>query len=157
MMTRREFPSLNALLTGFFMAGALASPCVHAALGEPDTSATTDAQQLKASIKSTDSVSYRVHELSLPSGTVLREYAAVGGNVFAVSWKGPVLPDLRQALGQYFDDYASAAKAQRNGRHPVNVEVNGLIVQSGGHMRAYSVRAYLAKALPIGTSPEELR
>lgn len=157
MMMRRKFPCLNALLTGFFMAAALASPCVHATLGEPETSATTDAQQLKASIKSTDSANYRLHELSLPSGTVLREYAAVGGNVFAVSWKGPALPNLRQALGQYFDVYANAAKAQRNGRHPVSVEVNGLVVQSGGHMRAYSGRAYLAKALPNGMSLEDLR
>src|ERR1700688_3932169 len=69
-----------------------------AALGEPESSITGDVQHLKGSIKSTVRMNYRVHEIQLPSGTILREFSAIGGNVFAVTWSGPAIPDLRQAL-----------------------------------------------------------
>src|SRR5580704_12348400 len=46
------------------------------------------------------------------TGTVVREYASPTGTVFAVAWQGPWLPDMRQLLGSYFEQYAQAAKTQ---------------------------------------------
>jgi hypothetical protein len=127
----------------------------RAALGEAESTVTADAQQLKGSIKSTSRLNYQVHEIELPSGTVLREYAA-GGNVFAVTWKGPSMPDLRQALGRYFDVYVGALKVKRAGRGQSSIQQAGLVVQSGGHMRAFSGRAYVLQGVPSGTSMDEV-
>jgi hypothetical protein len=128
-----------------------------AALGEPEASVTADVSQLKGSIKSTLRGNYRVHEIQLPSGTVLREFAGVDGNVFAVAWSGPAIPDLRQALGRYFDVYVTAAQAKQGGRRHLQIEQSEFVMQSSGHMRAFSGRAYLPQALPAGISAEEIR
>jgi hypothetical protein len=99
---------------------------------------------------------YRVHDIELPSGTVLREFAALDGKVFAVAWSGPSIPNLRQALGRYFDEYVSAAGAMHGVRHRIEVQESDLVVQSGGHMRRFSGRAYLPAALPAGVTLDEL-
>ncbi|MEA3132941.1 MAG: hypothetical protein QOG17_787 [Gammaproteobacteria bacterium] len=144
-------------LTGAMLAAALVPHLARAALGEPESTVTTEVQQLKASIKSMDRTNYRVHEIQLPSGTVLREYAAVGGNVFAVAWSGPSIPDLRQALGRYFDVFVAAVKVKQAGHHHLQVRQNDFVMQSGGHMRAFAGRAYLPQSLPAGVSVDELR
>jgi hypothetical protein len=146
----------SSCLTGSLLIAGILPFQAHAALGEPEASVATDVQQFQASVKSTLHASYRVHEIQLPSGTLLREFAVPGGNVFAVAWKGPAVPNLRQALGQYFDVYVGAAKLKRGGRTHIEVHQDDLIVQSGGHMRAFSGRAYLAQAIPAGTSTAEL-
>jgi hypothetical protein len=128
-----------------------------AALGEPESSITAEVQDLKGSIKSTLRTNYRVHEIQLASGTVLREFATIGGNVFAVAWSGPAIPDLRQALGRYFDVYVTAVHAKQGTRRHLQIEQSEFVMQSSGHMRAFSGRAYLPRALPPGTSADEIR
>jgi len=144
-------------LTGSLLAAALVPHPARAALGEPESTVTADVQQLKASVKSMQRTNYRVHEIQLPSGTVLREYAAAGGNVFAVAWDGPSIPNLRQALGRYFDVYVAAAKVKHAGHHHLQIRQNDFVMQSSGHMRAFTGRAYLPQALPAGASVDELR
>ena len=96
-----------------------------------------------------------MHELQLPSGTVLREYAA-GGNVFAVAWNGPTMPNLKQILGQYFPEFvAGVAAGPVNHRH-LQLQRGDLIVQSSGRMRAFAGRAYLATHLPAGVSADDV-
>ena len=152
---------LGISLRGSCCAGALMMALLPrlacAALGEPESSIAGDVQHFKGSIKATDRSNYRVHEIQLPSGTVLREYAALGGNVFAVAWSGPAIPDLRQALGRFFDVYVTAAKAKQGGRRHLQIEQSEFVMQSSGHMRAFSGRAYLPQALPPGTSADEIR
>jgi hypothetical protein len=148
-----KFPALMCVA----LAIGLAPHAARAALGEPESTATGDAQQLKGDIKSTPHAAYRLHEIQLPSGTVLREYAAPGGNVFAVAWSGPTIPNLKQALGSYFDVYMSAAKAQRTGRRHLQIQQSGFVMESSGHMRAFEGRAYLPQALPVGTALDEIR
>ena len=99
---------------------------------------------------------YAVHEIAASSGTVVREFVSPAGKVFAVAWNGPSMPDLRQVLGPYFDTYV-AAVAQRKARGPVNVVLPGLVVQSGGHMRSFSGKAYLPDAVPAGVASEEIK
>ena len=41
----------------------------------------------------------------------MREYLDRAGNVFAVSWSGPVLPDLQRLLGAHFAQYTAALAA----------------------------------------------
>ena len=128
-----------------------------ATLGEPEITVQTDVARAHASIKSSQSLaSYRIHEIQLPSGTVMREFVAANGNVFAVTWQGPTRPDLRQALGQYFDAYVSAPRSKMADRRHVRIQQGDLVVQAGGHMRALSGRAYLQSAVPSGVNPGDL-
>jgi len=141
----------------FVFAVALLPQVSKAALGGVDTAVAGDAQRLNASMKSENHGAYLVHEISLPSGTTLREYAAVGGTVFAVSWRGPALPDLRQALGKYSDAYLTAARDARQGHGHLEIHHEDLVVQSSGHMRMFIGRAYLTHSLPAGMSLEDIR
>jgi len=144
-----------ALLSAICAASAL--PCAaHATLGEPESSARADGEILRGSIQATDHGSYRVHEIQLPSGTLVREYSGADGSVFAVTWHGPFMPNLRQTLGRYFDEYSAAAKAAQTDRRHLRIQLDDLVVQASGHMRAFSGRAYLPHAIPGGVSVEDL-
>lgn len=147
----------TALLAGTLVAAFLGPCLAFAALGEPETSVQTDVTVLRASIKVTEHASYRVHEVQLPSGTALREFVGPDGRVFAVAWSGPTMPNLRQTLGSYFDHYVAAAKASRSGRHHLEIQRSDLVVQAGGHMRAFSGRAYLPQSVPAGVALGDLR
>jgi hypothetical protein len=136
---------------------AVLSPCIAAAaLGEPETSVKTDVARLHGSITVTPHANYTLHEIQLPSGTLVREFAGSDGRVFAVAWNGPTVPNLRQTLGQYFDSYVTAAKAQHSGHHHLQIRQSDLVVLAGGHMRAFSGLAYLPQAVPSGVSVGDL-
>ncbi len=138
--------------------GSLLVPAnAHAALGAPFASIADDQAQLRASIQVTARPAYEVHELRLPSGTAVREFVASSGRVFAIAWKGPSMPDLRQLLGSYFTDFTSAAQSRHGGHHHLSLTRSDLSIQSSGHMGAFSGRAVLPQALPSGVSIDELR
>ncbi len=127
-----------------------------ATLGEPVASVQADGRELQGSIKESDHGNYRVHEIQLPSGTLLREYAGLDGTVFAVTWRGPFMPNLRQTLGRYFDAYVAAAKANHADHRHLAIAQDDLVVQSSGRMHAFTGRAYLPKALPAGVAAGDL-
>jgi hypothetical protein len=136
---------------------ALIPHIASATLGQPEITVQTDVAQAHAAIKSSqDRAGYRMHEIQLPSGTVLREFVGPNGNVFAVAWQGPTRPDLRQALGQYFEAYASASRTKFSDRRHVQIQQGDLVLQAGGHMRALSGRAYLVSAIPSGVNIGDL-
>jgi len=145
------------LASGSVLIGALWSAVACATLGEPETSLTAETQLNRASLKESDHGSYRVHEMQLPSGTVLREYAAIDGKVFAVTWNGPFIPNLRQSLGSYFAEFSAAAPAAHGTRKHLLVRQPDLVVESAGHMRAHHGVAYLPQALPSGVSIGDLQ
>jgi hypothetical protein len=146
-----------AALSGALLLAALGPRIASATLGEPENTVQTDVAQLRASIKSSQNgASYRVHEIQLPGGTLLREFVAPNGNVFAVAWNGPTKPNLRQALGKHFDAYVSAPKPKYADLKHVNIQQGDLVVQGSGHMRALSGRAYLASAIPSGVNLGDL-
>ncbi|TFV89668.1 DUF2844 domain-containing protein [Oxalobacteraceae bacterium OM1] len=100
---------------------------------------------------------YTVHERQTEAGTTVQEYADANGKVFAVRWNGPAKPDVRRLLGTYFSEYTTAANEGRGTLRRAGVERNGLVVRSGGHLRAFSGFAYLADAFPAGVTPEDLQ
>jgi len=131
-----------------------------ATLGGSLDSVYADQAHFKANIKATKGGIYTIHELTSPTDIVVREYVSPGGRVFGVSWRGPFIPDMQQLLGGYFQQYALAAKAERErhvGRAPLNIKLPGLVVQTGGHMRAFFGRAYNPELLPVGASPDDVR
>lgn len=148
----RSFTTLAAL--ALVLLGAAPA---RATLGEPEASVPADQSQIRATLRTVQGARYTVHELRAPSGTTVREYVSPAGLVFGVAWQGPSLPDLRQLLGRYFDRYVEAAAARPARRGPVLVQLPGLVVQSGGHMRAFAGKAYVPEALPQGVAPEEVQ
>jgi hypothetical protein len=148
---------ITALLCTVLMT-ALGPRIASATLGEPEITVQSDVAQLRASIKSAeDRVGYRIHEIQLPDGTLLREFVAPDGNVFAVAWNGPTQPNLRQALGKYFDALISAPRPKFADHRHLQIQQGDLVVQASGHMRAaFSGRAYLASAIPSGVNLGDL-
>jgi hypothetical protein len=127
---------------------ALSLPA-YAALGQNASTIGTDQMVMHAvSHSATSQAAYTVHLLTMPSGTLLREYVAPGGTVFGVAWQGPTLPDLKTTLGASFDQYVSATATRRG--TPLAVSNSDLVVFSGGHLRAFAGHAYLPQAVPAG-------
>ncbi len=157
---RADFISSSLLA----ICAALVIPCLalpaQAALGGGAASIQADQVHMQGSRRMIAANSYTVHEIQADTGTVVREYVSADGKVFAVAWHGPWLPDMRQILGTYFDQYAQAMQAQGDGRvrrRPVMIEQPGLVVQIGGHMRAFSGWAYVPEMLPSGVRVEDIQ
>ena len=134
----------------------LASISANAVLGGMEATVQADQQQMGATQRVLRPGPYTLHEMQAPTGTVVREYVSPAGMVFGVAWQGPAMPDLRQLLGGNFDRYV-AAVAQRKARGPVVVELPGLVVHSGGNMRAFVGRAYIPEALPQGVTADSIQ
>jgi Protein of unknown function (DUF2844) len=131
-----------------------------AALGGDVASVHEDQAQMKGSLKTTQAEAYSVHEITASANTVVKEYVSPAGKVFAITWHGQFIPDMQLLLGTYYDQYAQAAKAQREshvGRHPVNIQQPGLVFQNGGHMRSYIGRAYVPEMVPQGVNVDALQ
>jgi hypothetical protein len=159
-VTRSDACKFLAILSAVFIA-AMSPRDSFAALGEPEASVHTDVAQFQASIKSSlDRAVYRVHEIQLPSGTLLREFVSPDGIVFAVAWNGPHVPNLRQVLGKYFDSFVAGAKVSRaenhSDRNHLTIQQADFVVEAGGHMRAFAGRAYLPAAMPSGINLGDL-
>jgi len=130
------------------------------ALGGPIESVRADQLHMKASISILPYGAYRVEEIRTPTGTAIREYVSAAGTVFAVTWRGPLVPDMRQILGRYFERYSNAVRAPHAsgaGRRFLDMRDLGFVVQMAGHQRAYAGRAYDLQLLPRGVTPNDLR
>jgi hypothetical protein len=146
-----------AALAAVVLVAGFSPRMASATLGEPEVTVQNDVDRAHASIKSSqDRTGYRVHEITLASGTSMREFVAPSGMVFAVTWQGPIRPDLRQALGQYFEPFASAPRAKFADRRHLQIQQGDLVVQMSGHMRALFGRAYLLSAIPSGINVGDL-
>jgi hypothetical protein len=131
-----------------------------ASLGGDVASVHQDRAQMKGSLKTTESTNYTLHEIKGTAGTVVREYVSPAGEVFGVAWQGSAMPNLQQILGSYFQTFSDAAQAQRTARRghgPLYIQQTGLVVESAGHMRSFSGRAYDPGKLPQGVSANDIR
>ncbi|MQQ99537.1 DUF2844 domain-containing protein [Glaciimonas soli] len=92
---------------------------------------------------------------STQNGTQVHQYVNQSGIVFAVSWKGPFLPDLKQLLGeQYFATLTTESLKTPKAGHPqTSVNHPDVVIFSGGHPRAFEGRAWIPSALPAGFDP----
>jgi hypothetical protein len=151
---------MKALVASLTVAVCLLSPLAFGSLGGDAASVDADRAPMKGSEELKQANTYTVYQLTGPSGTVVREYVSQAGKVFAVVWQGPFFPDMQQLLGSYFDQYSAAVKANKEGhigRHPLSLQLSGLVVQMNGYMRAYHFRAYIPQQVPAGVKEEELR
>jgi Protein of unknown function (DUF2844) len=131
-----------------------------ASLGGDVTSVHEDQAHMKGALKTTQAEAYTVHEITASANTVVKEYVSPAGKVFAIVWHGQFIPNMQQLLGTYFDQYAQAAKAEREkgpGRRPLNIQQPDLVFQNGGHMRSYLGRAYVPALVPAGVNVDALQ
>jgi Protein of unknown function (DUF2844) len=145
---------------GFMLAANLicaATAC--AGLGDDAAGVAADAKTLQGGLHIQSLPLFDIHDISTDSGLHVREYLDRNGIVFAVSWDGPVQPDLQRLLQASFAEYnqARAALTQPGLRRSLRMVSPDLVVETGGHLRAYSGRAYLPKRVPAGATAADLR
>jgi len=115
------------------------------------------ARSLAAADTTGAAANYTVSQSTLDTGTVVREYVDTAGVVFAVSWNGPLLPDLRTLLGDHFTTMSSeAAKHPKAGHSQLAIDRPDVVIVSNGHMRSFSGRAWIPSALPAGFSTDSI-
>jgi hypothetical protein len=150
----RTLPGSHLLVV--CLALLLVSPA-FAGLGQDASSVLVDQAHVLGTLHTTQMQDYTVHEIHSANSTILREYVSSSGKVFGVAWQGPWLPDMRQLLGGYFDEFAKAQASSPPGRRVLRIEQPDLVVESGGHPRAFAGRAYVPQLLPPGVTPEQIR
>ena len=114
-----------SLLTLVMALIAFAAPA-FAELGGTISSIQADQLKMGASRQVSSTSGYQLHEMQSPQGIRVREYASTNGIVFGVTWNGPWMPDLRQLLGPYFNQYMVAAQGKKAARGPVSIQLPGL-------------------------------
>ena len=151
----------HVMATSLGGALALCAAQALAALGReptvpvPFSASSTPAARGLAAASGARSGLYTSHPLQLENGTVVQEYATLAGQVFAVSWRGPVLPDLSLLLGEFFRGYkleTDQARALGKRGSIVNVANRKLIVRSTGRMRSFAGYAYAPELIPAGVN-----
>lgn len=132
---------------------------VHASLGSDAASVAADKARLHGAVSSETRERYDIYEIATADGTRVREYLNRAGIVFGVAWTGPVLPDLQQLFGTHYPQYTTALAAlDHPGLHrSLRIASGELVVEAGGHLRAYTGRAYLPALIPEGVSTGDLR
>jgi hypothetical protein len=134
---------------------------VSASLGDDVGSVKADKARMKGVQRTARAELYTVHEIKASNGTMVREYVSSEGKIFAVAWQGPFIPDLHHLLGRYSEKFSQASQARNKNRPrirgPLVVREPGLVVHSGGHMRAYFGRAYIPDQVPQGVNIEEIK
>ncbi|MGA9131654.1 MAG: DUF2844 domain-containing protein [Candidatus Sulfotelmatobacter sp.] len=128
-----------------------------AALGADESSIQADQAKMGASVRITQTATHAVHELQTPGGQVIREYVSPSGTVFGVAWQGASKPDLKQLLGDHFEEVQQAMQRRGVKRGPVVIHEPDLVFEMGGHMRALAGRAYLPQLLPSGVQADAIR
>lgn len=132
------------------LAAAVFSGGSWAGLGAAPGQWPAQAAAARSSIVSTGLAGYTLVQHPLDSGTTVQEFVDGSGMVFAVSWSGPFLPDLKELLGAHFD--AMAAQGQRQGaaRSRLAVRTSEAVILSEGRMGAFEGRAWLPSRVPAG-------
>ena len=144
----------------FAGAAVLAGHPAKAALGADVGTVETDRQHIHATVQRSAHGAFNVHALTMPNGTVVREYVSLAGTVFAVSWHGRVIPDLKQLLGAQFATFSASPHRQRGGLGHLLVQDAAqnpnLVIESNGRAPSFHGRAYLNNSLPAGVTVNDI-
>lgn len=140
---------------------ALLALPAHAGLGEPASAVARDHRILQGrSLTVLERGTHQVHEITLASGTRVREYVNSAGQIFGVGWDGQELPDLRQVLAGSHARYAAATAApgRRRASHKLLVIAEGdLRLQVIKLPRGFAGVAHIPSLLPAGVATSDIR
>ena len=122
----------------------------HASLGGDPTSAAHLVIPMRG---------YDISTFTDEGGMRISEYTDRNGRVFAVSWTGPLMPDMQGLLGPSYAKYATAlAKMPQRPLHrALRLVTPELVLENSGHMRAFSGRAYIPVLVPAALAISDVR
>lgn len=100
---------------------------------------------------------YTTHEAHGTDGVAIHEYVLPDNVVFAVTWQGPVRPDMNVLLGSYFPNFANAAAQRARGAGPLIERGTDLYIESAGRSGRFTGKAYLPRLVPAGVRVEQLQ
>ncbi len=161
--TYSRLPALRRSLIGALLAtsaGAALAVLGQGPGGDLPTSSVTPALVHRlAAAPLAQAQAYTTQAFTYENGTRVVEYISSTGQVFALSWRGPVLPDLSVMLGDYFKTFQTQTQQMRlQGRRgsAVNIERDGLVISSHGRMRNFSGFAYAPALIPPGVNIKDV-
>ncbi|TDY25573.1 uncharacterized protein DUF2844 [Paraburkholderia sp. BL6665CI2N2] len=132
----------------------------YAALGGPPgvRPASQSVLRSAAALNTTAAVTpYTMRASYGADGVTVHEYVLPSNVVFAVTWQGPVRPDMNALLGSYFPNFTSAAAERARGVGPM-IEHNGdFHIESAGRAGRFFGKAYLPRLVPVGVRVEQLQ
>jgi hypothetical protein len=134
----------------------LATPA-SASLGGSVASVNQDNTFAKGSLHTKEEGRYTIYEIRISTWATVREFVSPTGAVFAVCWQGQFVPDLKQFLGTYFEEYSMAVHTHKATRQPLLVQLQDLVFESSGHMGSHRGKAYDSRLLPDGVSEHEIK
>lgn len=138
---------MKTTLTVLFSLLLAAAPA-WAVLGQRLESVQSDRAHLHGELRAVARQGYSVQQITAADGAVVKEYVSPAGVVFGVSWQGPAMPNLSQLLGSYFPEFQKASRSSVHRHRAVSMKTDQLVVESGGHLRAFRGRAYVPGLLP---------
>jgi hypothetical protein len=101
------------------------------------------------------------HEITLADGSGIKEYVNAAGQVFAVSWRTRLKPNLQVLLGAHYAALSDAALEQPKGvaslKRPQSVRLSNLVVHQAGRVNAFAGLAYVPALVPSGVDADALR
>ena len=152
------------------LAATLLPLASYAALGGAPSSSSSSPVMLRATPQSTDAAStgtgaanttatapYSVRESRDADGVTIREYVLPSNVVFAVTWEGPIRPDMKALLGSYFPNYVNAGESRVRGPSPMVEGNDDFRVESAGRLGHFFGIAYLPRLKPAGVRPGDLK
>ncbi|WP_144145786.1 DUF2844 domain-containing protein [Paraburkholderia sp. BCC1884] len=133
----------------------------YAALGGAPSAGTAGSASLLRSTASANAAAsvapYTVHAAFGSDGVAIHEYVLPSNVVFAVTWQGPVRPDMSALLGSYFMGFANAAEEHVRGTGPLIEDRGDFHVESAGRAGHFFGKAYLPRLVPVSVRVDELQ
>lgn len=139
----------HATLGGAPSAGTSSSPTALRAA--PQSSAAT------ATSKAATAAPYSMRESRDANGVTIREYVLPSNVVFAVTWEGPIRPNMTALLGSYFPTYVSAGENRARGTGPLIEGSDDFRIESAGRLGHFTGAAYLPRLMPANVRPGDLQ
>jgi Protein of unknown function (DUF2844) len=127
----------------------------YASLGAAPSGGSSGVKSLLAN--QPGAASYSVHESVTSDGVTVREYTLPNNVVFAVTWQGPIRPDMSALLGSYFPNAVATGESHPHGTGPMTERNGDLVIQSVGHPGRFFGKAYLPRLVPASVSADELQ
>ncbi|MFP3568296.1 DUF2844 domain-containing protein [Paraburkholderia sp. SIMBA_030] len=148
------------------LAATLLPLASHATLGGAPSAGTSAPTMLRAmpqsaagtaAAKTTTTAPFTMREWRDTNGVTIREYVLPSNVVFAVTWEGPIRPDMTALLGSYFPNFVAAGESRARGTGPL-IEGNGdFRIESAGRLGHFFGIAYLPRLMPANVRPGDLQ
>ena len=129
----------------------------QAGLGEQQSSIQRDHVAIRgATAKVTQTAHYTLHAVTSPTGAQLHEYVAPSGTVFAMTYSGRTLPNLKNILGAHYARYQQVIAAPHNNHHVLSIRDGNFVLYMRKTQRGFRVAAYEPTLIPQGATPADL-